>query len=77
MNETTFNGVSLFANYTTATGVGNEEVLFNGSTVQDNTVSIFTSPTGESGSLVSINKSMLLSALTIDADASDNLVCKI
>ena len=71
MSETTFNGVSLFANYTTSSG--GDEVKFGGTTGEDNTVSIFTSATGESGSLVSINKSMLLSALTIDADASDNL----
>jgi flagellin len=71
MSETTFNGVSLFANHTTT--AGGTEVKFGGTTAEDNTVSIFTSATGEGGSLVSINKSMLLSALTIDADAADNL----
>ena len=39
--------------------------MFGGTTSQDTTVSIFTSATGESGSKVSINKSMLLSALTL------------
>ena len=71
MSETTFNGVSLFANFTTATGA--TEVKFGGTGTEDNTVSIFTSATGEGGSLVSINKSMLLSALTINSNtlASD------
>ena len=66
MSDTTFNGVSLFGNFTTATGT--TEVTFGGTDAQDNTVSIFTSATGESGSKVSINKSMLLSALTINSN---------
>jgi len=57
MAQTTFNGVSLF-------GAGSSAV-FGGTTSQDVTVSIYTSATGESGSKVSINKSMLLSALTL------------
>ena len=57
MAQTTFNGVSLFGAGTTA--------VFGGTTAQDVTVSIYTSATGESGSKVSINKSMLLSALTL------------
>ena len=59
MSQTTFNGVSL-------AGTGSS-AIFGGSNVEDVTVSIFTSATGESGSKVSINKTMLLSALTIDA----------
>jgi flagellin len=66
MSETTFNGVSLFGNHTTTSG--STQALFGGNGTQDITVSIFTSASGESGSLVSINKSMLLSALTIDTD---------
>jgi flagellin len=66
MSDTTFNGVSLFGNFTTAAGT--TEVTFGGTDAQDNTVSIFTSATGESGSKVSINKSMLLSALTINSN---------
>ena len=58
MSETKFNGVSLF---------GGSGAIFGGTATQDETVSIFTSATGESGSKVSINKAMLLSALTIDA----------
>ena len=57
MSETKFNGVSLF-------GAGSD-AIFGGNSTQDVTVSIFTSATGESGSIVSINKSMLLSALTV------------
>ena len=64
MSETTFNGVSLFA--TTKSGSGN--AIFNTSG-SGNTVSIFTSATGESGSIVSINKTTLLAALTIDASS--------
>jgi flagellin len=59
MSDTKFNGVSLF-------GAG-ATTIFGGTAQQDVTVSIFTSATGESGSLVSINKSMLLSALTIQS----------
>ena len=62
MSETTFNGVSLFSSAT------HSEAVFGGTNAQDVTVSIFTSASGESGSLVSINKSMLLSALTIDTN---------
>ena len=62
MSETTFNGVSLFS------GAAQSSAVFGGTSAEDVTVSIFTSATGESGSLVSINKSMLLSALTIDTN---------
>jgi flagellin len=62
MSETKFNGVSLFA------GVG---TTFGAGAAKDETVSIFTSASGESGAKVSINKSMLLSALTIDAGSTN------
>jgi flagellin len=66
MSETTFNGVSLFAT-TYENAAGNDvKVSFNTSS-SANTVNIFTSASGESGSIVSINKTALLSALTIDA----------
>jgi flagellin len=61
MSESKFNGVSLFA---TTNSAGN--VTFN-TLGSGNTVSIFTSATGESGSKVSINKSAMLAALTITA----------
>ena len=70
MSETTFNGVSLFATtYENAAGA-TVKVSFN-TTSAVNTVSIFTSATGESGSVVSINKAALLSALTLDATSGN------
>ena len=57
-----FNGVSLFA--TTAERVGATQAVFGGNNSVDNTVSIFTSESGSAGSLVSINKAALLSAVT-------------
>ena len=64
MTVVKFNGVSLFAQYTTKNGT-TEGVFDNIS--RDNTLSIFVSAEGSEGPKVSINKSMLLSALTIDA----------
>ena len=61
MAETTFNGVSLFARYDNS---GTAAVF--GST--SNTVSIYTSANGEGGSAVQINKTTLLSALTIKSN---------
>jgi flagellin len=63
-----FNGVSLFANTTTKNG--STEARFsnqNQNLTLDNTVSIFVSAEGNSGPIVSVNKSLLLSALTINA----------
>jgi len=66
MSDTKFNGVSLFAStFVNAAGV-TTSATFNTSG-SGNTVSIFTSATGESGSKVSINKSAMLAALTITA----------
>jgi flagellin len=59
-----FNGVSMFAQYTTKTG--STEGVFN-DTALDNTVSVFVSADGSVGTKVSVNKSLLLSALTINA----------
>ena len=59
-----FNGVSLFATTTTATG--STAAKFDTATAK-NTISIFTSEIGEAGSKVSINKSLLMSAVTLDA----------
>jgi len=70
MSQQTFNGVSLFAQYATdnATGLVNStEVQFRGSNSQDNTLTIFTSSDGNDGSKVSLSKSALLSAITINA----------
>jgi len=59
-----FNQVSLFARYTEKQG--SVEGIFNGSSALDNTMNIYVSAEGDSGTKVSIHKSMLLSALTID-----------
>ena len=70
MSKQTFNGVSLFANFATdnATGlVTGNQVQFRGTNVQDNTLTIYTSPDGNDGSKVSLSKSALLSAITINA----------
>ena len=71
VSKTTFNGVSLFANYATdASGaVGASKTKFKGDTSADNTIEIFTSSEGSAGTKVSLYKSALLSALTIDAAA--------
>jgi flagellin len=61
-----FNGVSLFA--TKATD-GTTDGVFGGTVLEDNTVSIFTSERGSAGSVVSLDKSMLLSALTFTSDS--------
>ena len=65
-----FNGVSLFANYTTnSDGVNTtQQVFFNAKDSNrqlDNTLTIFTSTEGSGGSKVSVYKSSLLSALTL------------
>ena len=57
-----FNGVSLFA--TTAERVGTTQAVFGGNNSVDHTVSVYTSEHGAGGSIVSINKSALLSAVT-------------
>ena len=70
ISQMTFNGVSMFANYTSD---GSKEVLYNGmnqSLERDHTVSIYTSENGSSGAKVSLHKSMLLSALTISMTLS-------
>ena len=64
MSSLKFNGVSMFARYTAPTG--STEGVFN-NTALDNTVSIYVSADGSTGPTVSVNKSLLLSALTIDA----------
>jgi flagellin len=70
ISQQDFNGMSLFANHTTnADGVNtSNQILFNAQDTDrenDNTIDIFTSGQGSSGSKVSIHKSSLLSALTL------------
>ncbi len=65
-----FNGVSLFATTTTRTGSVNAVFdNLNQVLTQDNTVSVFVSAEGNTGPIVSVNKSLLLSALTITTNA--------
>ena len=63
ISQQTFNGASLFAVSTTATGA--PDVVFNGTALEDSTISIFTSSNGSAGTKISIHRSALLSALTI------------
>ena len=68
-----FNGMSLFANHTTNDNgaVTTTEILFDAQDTlrtMDNTIDIFTSGQGSAGSKVSIHKSALLSALTLQTD---------
>ena len=68
ISQETFNGVSLFATTTTATGA--TSTIFGGTAQQDNTVDVFTTERGGGGSKVSINKTSMLSAVTFDANAA-------
>jgi flagellin len=65
ISQETFNGVSLFATTTAATGGG--DTVFGGTDQEDNTVGIYTTERGAGGSEVSINKTSMLSAVTFDA----------
>ncbi|SVE15194.1 uncharacterized protein METZ01_LOCUS468048, partial [marine metagenome] len=74
MSQETFNGVSLFATTTTATGA--TSTVFGGTNATaadqlDNTVDIYTTERGTGGSKVSINKTSMLSSVTFDADLQD------
>ena len=64
----TFNGVSLFASTLTAGGA----MTFGNAATGKHTISVFTSDRGAAGSVVSLNKSALMSALTFTSltDAS-------
>ena len=64
MTSVKFNGVSLFAQFSSE--ASNTEGVFNDSAL-DNTVSVYVSADGSSGPKVSVSKSLLLSALTINA----------
>ena len=76
ISQQTFNGMSLFANHVTkddGTTDNSKQILFsaeNTTRSNDNTIDIFTSGQGSSGSKVSIHKSALLSALTLKTDKS-------
>jgi len=64
-----FNGVSLFAEYSKEKGGTADEGLFGAQDqvkTKDNTLTIYTSADGAAGSKVSMHKSLLLSALTLE-----------
>ena len=73
ISQMKFNGVSIFANHTTNDKGENtaETAVFGAqdqSHTKDNTITIFTSADGQSGSKVSLHKSLLLSSLTLGTD---------
>ena len=75
ISQQKFNGVSMFANYTTDENdkVTGDQILFNAQNTtrsNDNTMTIYTSADGAAGSQVSVYKSALLSALTVKQDRS-------
>ena len=69
VSSQTFNGVSLFADFATSAdgSVTGTQAEFRGNTSADNTIEIFTSSQGSTGTKISLYKSAVLSALTIDA----------
>jgi flagellin len=67
----TFNGVSLFATTSTSGGTGTFSNM-NQVTTDRNVVVVNVSADGTSGPQVSVNKALLLSALTIDIDNLGN-----
>jgi len=64
ISQQTFNGASLFAQ--TVNTAGGAQTVFRGTDQEDNTISIFTSSNGSAGTKISIHRSSLLSALTIN-----------
>ena len=68
ISQQTFNGSSLFA--TTVDRTTSDSVLFKGTDQQDHTIDIFTSDNGSEGTKISINRSALLSALTVQNHGS-------
>jgi len=75
MTQQTFNGVSLFAQYNSEGGNGVFHAMpTTSSRAFDNTVSIYTSADGSSGPTISINKSLLLSALTVNTGSLNSSV---
>jgi len=80
ISQQDFNGMSLFAQYTSDGNGGStsgEQTIFAGKDQDfslDHTLDIYTSTKGADGSKVSIHKSALLSALTIGMKASDGSI---
>lgn len=65
MAQTKYNGISLFARYTEEKG--SVDGVFGGSPAQSNRVMVNLSADGDDTVVASINKSLLLSALTVNA----------
>ena len=65
ISQQTFNGSSMFAQFTTRTG--NTAAIFRGTAAQEHSISIHTSSDGSAGTIILIQKSALLSALTINS----------
>ena len=77
ISQMKLNGVSIFANHTSNDAGFNtsDPGIFgaqNQDPLNDNTLVIFTSAEGQSGSKVSLHKSLLLSALTVGQDKEIN-----
>jgi len=76
MSQMTFNGVSLFANLSSPqTGAPQESIFRDTADATNHTVSIHTSTQGSAGSKISLHKSKLLAALTMeigDLDRANN-----
>ena len=71
INKSTFNGVSLFADYAgTKQSVTSDRTKFKDDNTRDNIIEIYTSSEGSSGTKISLYRSALLSALTISSGAS-------
>lgn len=74
ISKSTFNGVSLFADYAGTKqgldGNGNTKTKFKDDDAADNIIEIYTSSEGSSGTKISLYRSALLSALTIAGGAS-------
>lgn len=71
ISNETFNSVSLFAIRNTE---NDGDVVFGGTSLQDNTASIYTTDRGSAGSIISIHKSALLSAVTFASTQSTTAV---
>jgi len=70
MAQTKFNGISLFAQFTETKG--NTEGVFDGTVQQSNRLMVNMSANGDDSVVASINKSLLLSALTIHTNTLDS-----
>jgi flagellin-like hook-associated protein FlgL len=69
ISQMKFNGVSLFAEYSKEKGAATDHGVFGAQdqdATKDNTLTIYTSADGAAGSKVSMHKSLLLSALTLE-----------